>query len=72
MKTIAPVSDIGGFAGGDKYIVNNILFKFATDSNGLFDTEEAAIKVAGHDLKGLIAYFNLGIADLHFPLMALV
>lgn len=72
MKTIAPISDIGGFAGGDKYIVNNILFKFATDSNGLFDTEEAAIKVAGHDLKGLIAYFNLGIADLHFPLMALV
>ena len=48
-KTIPPTS-IGGFAGGDKYIVNNILFKFAVDSHNLFDCEEAAHKVAGHDL----------------------
>ena len=27
-KTIKPIS-IGGIAGGDKYLVNNILFKFA-------------------------------------------
>src|SRR3990167_1336523 len=47
-KTIHPTK-IGGFAGGDKYIVNNILFKFAVDSHNLFDCEEAAIKVAGHD-----------------------
>jgi len=70
-KTIPPTK-IGGFAGGDKYIVNNILFKFAVDSQNLFDSEEAAHKIAGHDLKGLISYFNLGIADLYFPLMALV
>ena len=34
-KTILP-KIIGGRAGGDKYIVHNILFKFAVDSFGLF------------------------------------
>ena len=48
-KTILPTK-IGGFAGGDKYIVNNILFKFAVDSQNMFDFEEAAHKIAGHDL----------------------
>jgi len=70
-KTISPLS-LGGIAGGDKYMVNGILFKFAVDSAGLLGSDEAASKVAGHDLKGLIAYFNLGIPDLYFPLMALV
>ena len=63
---------MGGFAGGDKYKVNNIIFKFAVDSHGLFDCEEAAMKVAGHDLKGLISYYNLEMGNMHFPLMALV
>jgi Clustered mitochondria len=32
----------------------------------------AAMKVAGHELKGLISYFNLNMKDLHFPIMSLV
>jgi len=32
-KTIKPI-DIGGQAGGEKYLVNSILFKFAVDING--------------------------------------
>ena len=35
-KTIRPCQ-VGGTAGGDKYIVHNILFKFAIDSNGLYN-----------------------------------
>ncbi len=35
-KTVRP-SVIGGRAGGEKYIVHNILFKFAVDSSNLFD-----------------------------------
>ena len=32
MRTIKPVtSSLGGVAGGEKYIVRSILFKFATD-----------------------------------------
>jgi hypothetical protein len=90
MKTIKPTA-MGGIVGGDKYIVNNILFKFAVgtyikahlwtsgvgslalccpiDSHGLYGSDYAASKVAGHELKGLLAYFNLGIRDLCLPLM---
>ena len=35
LKVIKP-SSIGGCAGGEKYIVHNILFKFALDAFGLF------------------------------------
>jgi hypothetical protein len=45
-------------AGGDKYIVRNILFKFAVDSQGLYAGDYGAAKVGGHELKGVIAYFN--------------
>jgi hypothetical protein len=37
---------LGGRAGGEKYIVHNILFKFAVDSSNLFDGSNwAAAKV---------------------------
>lgn len=49
-KTIKPTS-IGGAAGGEKYVVNGILFKFALDFNGIYGGDENAAKAAGHDLK---------------------
>lgn len=71
-KTIKPV-DIGGIAGGSKYIVHNILFKFALDTEGLFGGDDAAAaKVAGLELKGLQSYANCNIPGLCLPLMALV
>lgn len=85
-KTVKPLN-LGGVAGGDKYLVHNILFKFAlgksnlspatlseflADSSGLYGSDYAAAKVAGHELKGLIQYFNCGLHDLYLPLMALV
>jgi hypothetical protein len=57
-KTIRPVG-VGGTAGGEKYIIQNILFKFAVDSNGMYCGDFAAAKVAGLELKGSIAYFNV-------------
>mmetsp|Transcript_17467 Transcript_17467/g.52245 ORF Transcript_17467/g.52245 Transcript_17467/m.52245 type:complete len:1232 (+) Transcript_17467:129-3824(+) len=69
-KTIPSVS-MGGLAGGEKYIVHDILFKFACDSQGIYGSDFAANKVAGHELKGLMAYYNVS-KDLCFPLMALV
>ena len=43
---------MGGVAGGEKYIVNNVLFKFATDVGGIYAGGDfAASKVAAHDLK---------------------
>mmetsp|Transcript_850 Transcript_850/g.2694 ORF Transcript_850/g.2694 Transcript_850/m.2694 type:complete len:1584 (-) Transcript_850:61-4812(-) len=70
-KTIKPVN-IGGHAGGDKYVVNSILFKFAVDSNGLYGGDYGAAKVASQEMKGLNSYFSCGLAKLHVPLMALV
>jgi len=71
-KSIKPVN-LGGRAGGSKYIVHNILFKFALDLFGLYgNSDENAQKAAGHDLKGLIHYWGAGVSRLHFPLMALI
>ena len=43
-KTIRP-SLVGGQAGGDKYIVHNILFKFAVDSKKFYGSDAYAAKV---------------------------
>ena len=86
-KTIKPV-DWGGVAGGQKYVVHEILFKFAYDQIGLFKgifffffdflfefvfdilihflnnfsgNNLAAAKVGGHELKGLMSYYSLGM-----------
>ena len=41
-KTIKPV-DVGGIAGGIKYISNNILFKFSLDFKGIYGGDEGAM-----------------------------
>jgi predicted signal transduction protein with EAL and GGDEF domain len=58
--------------GGQKYMVHNILFKFAVDYNELFGNDYSAAKAAGNELRGLISYFNCAIKNLNLPLMALV
>lgn len=70
-KSIKPVS-IGGIAGGEKYIVQNILFKFALDLQGIYGGDENAQKAAGHELKGLGHYWLSEVEGLNFPLMAVV
>eukprot|EP01091_Cochliopodium_minus_P008798 TRINITY_DN2050_c0_g2_i9.p1 TRINITY_DN2050_c0_g2~~TRINITY_DN2050_c0_g2_i9.p1 ORF type:complete len:1349 (-),score=401.15 TRINITY_DN2050_c0_g2_i9:136-4182(-) len=70
-KTIKPVG-IGGIAGGEKYIIQGILFKFAIDFEGIYGGDEGAMKAAGHELNGLMTYFNQNIEGLHVPLMALI
>jgi len=71
-KTIKPI-DIGGRAGGVKFIVSGVLFKFAIDEQDLFHGSDAAAhKVAGHELRGLMCYFNSTPPGISFPLMALL
>jgi tetratricopeptide (TPR) repeat protein len=76
-KRIQPVA-LGGSLGGTKFVVQNILFKFAVndDESPLFESDYEASLVAGHELKGALAYFNLiqRNSDLQFrvPLMCLV
>eukprot|EP00727_Mastigamoeba_balamuthi_P007903 m51a1_g3733 hypothetical protein (1030) ;mRNA; f:31267-34919 len=71
-KTIRPKEDIGGVAGGEKFVVSNILFKFAHDDKNLYGGDEAAAaKVAGHELKSLVAIYNCHL-PIGLPLVALV
>lgn len=72
-KTIKP-SSVGGIAGGEKYIVNGILFKFAAGASSLaiYGNEENAQKVASHELRGLNEFYLSGVEGLSYPMMALV
>jgi hypothetical protein len=86
LKTIKPVN-MGGLAGGVKYCVHNILFKFPLNVHNIYSDYEAASKgfqivlfarfancstVAGHELKGLLGLINSGAEGIHFPLTALL
>lgn len=63
-RTIKPVSSMGGIAGGEKFIVNSILFKFAIDHEGIYGGDEHATYMnAGQDLLGLNSYSTLSIHD---------
>lgn len=44
---------MGGLAGGLKYKVHDILFKFPLNVHHIYSDHEAAAKVAAHELKGI-------------------
>eukprot|EP01105_Mastigella_eilhardi_P019239 TRINITY_DN4515_c0_g1_i4.p1 TRINITY_DN4515_c0_g1~~TRINITY_DN4515_c0_g1_i4.p1 ORF type:complete len:1994 (+),score=419.79 TRINITY_DN4515_c0_g1_i4:519-5984(+) len=64
------VADVGGCAGGKKFLYNGIFFKFTTDLHHLYGGDENSIKAGGHELKGLMRYY--GAPGIHTPLMALI
>ncbi|PRP86402.1 hypothetical protein PROFUN_05321 [Planoprotostelium fungivorum] len=81
-KTIKPI-DIGGLAGGTKYRVQNIFYKFAFDSLLSADPpvwmygnhqadHRAAAKAAKNELRGLEAHSSCLIEGLSYPMMASV
>ena len=77
-KTIPPV-DIGGIAGGVKYVYRNILYKICLDTEldenrgwmhgGSQPSHEKAMKTGAHELRGIMHYSSLRVSGLHFPLM---
>ncbi|KNC48096.1 uncharacterized protein AMSG_04326, partial [Thecamonas trahens ATCC 50062] len=71
-KTIKPVA-MGGIAGGVKYVVHGILFKFAIDASGVFNgNDEVAEKVASDEMRALQAVYNAHVPGLQLPLMVLI
>eukprot|EP01117_Protostelium_nocturnum_P008758 TRINITY_DN313_c0_g1_i1.p1 TRINITY_DN313_c0_g1~~TRINITY_DN313_c0_g1_i1.p1 ORF type:complete len:1033 (-),score=371.42 TRINITY_DN313_c0_g1_i1:85-3183(-) len=80
-KTIKPI-DIGGIAGGLKYRVQNIMFKFAFDSKideNLWmyggksgPNYSAAFRAAKNEMKGLEAHSSCYVEGLCYPMMAVV
>ena len=77
-KSMYPSGDVGGHAGGEKYVFRGILFKLADGDVGPWHgSDEAAAKAAGHDLRGNMAYYaacrEAGVdREVRFPLIALV
>src|SRR5690242_2803832 len=57
MRTIQP-AHLGGFAGGTKYVVQNIIFKFAEQTD-LFEDLHSAQKLSSHELKGSLHKYHL-------------
>jgi hypothetical protein len=55
-RTIREHCNVGGIAGGEKYIHHGILFKFAYDRHNIYRTDHNAMKAAGHELKGVMRY----------------
>ncbi len=52
--------DVGGFAGGTKYLINNLFFKFPKDSQGLYGGDEwyvSALSLPRH--QNVLAYFDV-------------
>eukprot|EP00727_Mastigamoeba_balamuthi_P008686 m51a1_g444 hypothetical protein (1769) ;mRNA; r:86393-107549 len=72
-KSIKPI-DLG-MAGGDKYLIHNIYFKFARDNKKIYGSDYAASKAGGHELKGCINIFNClttWVHGVYIPMMVLV
>ena len=62
----------GGLAGGEKFIVGTILFKFANDHRGIYKgSHERAQKAAALEVVALNAVQDLGVQALHCPLAGL-
>eukprot|EP01127_Copromyxa_protea_P019033 TRINITY_DN6095_c2_g1_i1.p1 TRINITY_DN6095_c2_g1~~TRINITY_DN6095_c2_g1_i1.p1 ORF type:complete len:923 (-),score=155.82 TRINITY_DN6095_c2_g1_i1:794-3562(-) len=77
-KTIPPMK-LGGIAGGSKYIVQGVLFKFSLDSclgnsTWLYGkkkrNDEKAMKSACNELKGLNSMIGCRVKGIRYPLMA--
>ncbi|GAM22133.1 hypothetical protein SAMD00019534_053080 [Acytostelium subglobosum LB1] len=75
MKSIKPF-DAGGFAGGEKFVIDNMFIKFALNPHSIYERNNPvsyfANKAAGHELKSINALVSCGVPNLHFPLMCLV
>jgi hypothetical protein len=72
--------DVGGVAGGEKYILNGIFFKFSKDFHNIYGSDEMSMKSSNNELNGIRFYYewrkknkNIKLADkLRVPLTALI
>jgi hypothetical protein len=83
-QQIIKPTKLPGLAGGLKYVVHSIMFKFCQDIHLRSGTKnlwmygyekvnnDAAISACGRELVALNAMFSCNIPELHFPLMAAI
>eukprot|EP01091_Cochliopodium_minus_P004832 TRINITY_DN1472_c0_g2_i1.p1 TRINITY_DN1472_c0_g2~~TRINITY_DN1472_c0_g2_i1.p1 ORF type:complete len:1451 (-),score=404.43 TRINITY_DN1472_c0_g2_i1:87-4439(-) len=65
---------IGGIAGGEKFFVEGMFWKFSTtDNHGIYGNDsECAMKTANHELRSFKEIISCNIPNLHLPLMATI
>jgi serine/threonine protein kinase/tetratricopeptide (TPR) repeat protein len=63
---------LGGYAGGEKYLVEGIFFKFAVDNRGLYGDDEHAMKCGVHEFKSFMELTDCRVQGLHFPLIVII
>lgn len=72
LKTVR-MAQLGGQAGGKKFLVHDVVFKFAVDDKNIYENnDDLAMKVAGHELRALDNLINCHVDDLYFPLISIV
>jgi hypothetical protein len=59
-------------AGGLKFKVGKVFFKFATDTHKLYGSDTAAQKAAANELRAINAVVDACIPSLHITLSSLV
>ncbi|PRP78266.1 hypothetical protein PROFUN_13876 [Planoprotostelium fungivorum] len=69
-RTINPTTEVGGVAGGEKYVYHGILFKFAIDWRNLYGGDHNAMKAANHELQAVTRYYEC--EGISVPLMTLI
>jgi hypothetical protein len=70
-KTIVPLQEQLGLAGGEKYRHGHVLFKFARDKHGLFGhNDNNAGKSARNEIRAQSCVVACGVPNLHTTLSA--
>ncbi len=70
-RSIQPIAQQQGVAGGLKFRVGNVFFKYARDSYGLYGGDTPAQKAASNELRALNAVVDCNISELHVTLSTL-
>ena len=71
-KSIQPDQLLGGLAGGEKYLLNGVLFKFAVDDNRIYGADWLAAKAARNEVRACSALLKAHVSGLAIPPMAAV
>jgi hypothetical protein len=67
-----PIQEQKGMAGGLKYKVGNVFFKYSVDNNQMYGSDSAAQKAAGNEIRAINAIVNKNINHLYVTLTLIV
>lgn len=69
-RTLQRAAGMNGLAGGTKFVVGKVFFKFATNNHDIYDSLADAQKSAGNELRAINAVSQQNMNKLHITLTA--